>query len=646
MPQSGFQEERLPSKLNFSVWFKISRYALRYWPLVLASVLCTLLATFYDSSFVPVMNSAAIEASEKISQGLVTTPNIFELPMYITFIFGIEVHTTFAVYVILLSVFILVRSFAIFGSFYALNLVSMHIVIDLRRDTFKKIQELSFSYFDRNSSGWLIARMQGDTSSISDTLAWSFNSILWSAFQIVLALFTMFSIDWKLSLILLASLPLVALIAPIFQRLILKAHRIARNASSIFTGYLSETIEGAKTIKSLALESARLKEAKEITEDLRIKRYKAHAMNAFLSPILSLISGIMVSVIVFYGASQMGEDGTKAAISAATIVLFISFVSQIYDPLQSLAETMTDFMSSQAGAEKVMQLLEAKPEIVDSPEVIEKYGTLFEPKTENYEPFGGKIDFEKVSFSYSSSGQEVIHEMDLSIEKGTSVAIVGETGSGKTTMVNLLCRFYEPTGGAIKVDGVEYRTRSLGWLRSHIGYVQQSPFVFKGSYYDNIAYGKPGASLEEVKEAARTVGIDDFIEEQPNGYYSELNLGGDSLSQGQKQLIAFARALLRDPALLILDEATSSIDTLTEAKLQKAVNALLKGRTSIIIGHRLSTVTGADRILYLDHGKILEDGDHKTLMKKKGHYYDLYMSQFRELDIDSQLEAAAIEAGR
>ncbi len=637
---TGFQEEALPSKLNFSVWGKILRYATRHGWLLALSLVATLFATFYDSSFTPVMNAAAIEIADGIGQGAYLGLSLWEIPVNVTFIFGIEAHLNFVTYLILLAVFIIVRSFAIFGSFYSLNIISMHVVIDLRRDTFRRIQELSFSYFDKTSSGWLIARMQGDTYTLSNTLVWGLNSLLWCFSEIIFSLATMFSVDWRFSLLILASLPPVAVLSFFFEMKVLKKHRIARNAHSQFVGYLAETISGAKTIKSMALESARKHESEEITSDLCEKRYRAHLVNAFFNPLLSLISGLMITLVVFYGNAEIA----KGAVTAATVVLFLTFVRNIYDPLSGLAENMSEFMAAQASAEKVVQLLEAKPEIVDRPEVIAKYGTLLEPKAEAYEPFHGAISFRDVRFDYGN-GIEVIHPLNLEIEAGSSIAIVGETGSGKTTLVNLLCRFYEPTGGHILIDGIDYLDRSVGYLRSNIGYVQQTPFVFKGTYFDNIAYGKEGATLDEVKAVAKAVGIDEFIEDK-GGYQTTLDLGGDALSQGQKQLIAFARALLRNPTFLILDEATSSIDALTEAKLQKTVNGIMKGRTSILIAHRLSTVVSCDRILFMEGGSILEDGSHRELMAKKGKYYELFMSQFEELTIDTQLEIAKNAEGR
>lgn len=634
MANRSFEEEALPEKLNFGIWGRIGTYALRQWPLLLILLVTMLFTTFYDSSFVPMMNKAAYSAAGSFLSNAGSATSIWDVNFSVHFIFGFDLNLSFKGYIILFSVMILVRSFAIFGTFFLTNLIGMEIMTDLRRDTFRRIQELSFSYFDKTSSGWLIARMQNDTSSIGDVLSWGIIQIFWAGFDLIFTLITMFFSNWQLSLVVLASIPLVAIIIPIFEKAILKAHRTARNAYSHFVGWLAESIDGAKTIKTLSIEDEVAQEADEITTDICKKRFHAGKINAFFQPILSIISSIMVAIVIVVGLNLRDQG----IVDLALIVIFIGFVQSIYDPLQSLSETFSDFMATQAGAEKVMQLLDAKPAIVDSPEVIAKYGDLFHGKKEVYEPLEGTIDFENVSFHYDN-GVEVIHPLNLHIAKGTSLAIVGETGSGKTTTVNLLCRFYQPTGGQIKIDGVDYLSRSVGWLRSAIGYVQQEPFVFTGTFKDNIRYGKPDASDAEIIAAAKMVDVHDFIMSQPQGYDTYLDDGGGNLSQGQKQLVSFARAIIRNPAILILDEATSSIDTETEAIVQKAIAVLLKGRTSIVIAHRLSTIVNSDRILVMDHGNVIEDGNHKTLMEKKGAYYNLYMNQFKDLSIQEQFDA-------
>ena len=627
----AFEEEKLPEKVNLSVWLKVLRYAKKEWKLVVACLLTTVFVTYYDSSFIPLMNAAAIQGCTDAAESGITS--IFDMTLPVKLFFFFKVELSYAWYAGILVIMLLIRAAMVFLLFYTQNILSMKIMNALREDTFEKIQLLPFSYFDRNSSGWLIARMQNDTASIGDVVSNSLNSVLWAGFDLAFTIITMFMSSWMLSLVVLASIPLVAIIVPIFERLLLTRHRTARAAYSHYVGWLAEAIDGAKTIKTLSVEDQIDGEAKDITEDIRHKRWRAMRVNAFFSPLLELISSAMIAIIV--GCALSGLFPLESATLPALMVLFVGFVQSIYSPLQAISEVFGDIMASQAGAEKVMQLLEAPIEIVDTPEVIEKYGTILNPKKESYEPLQGDIVFDHVSFSYNPE-VEVIHDLCLHVKKGTSLAIVGETGSGKTTTVNLLCRFYEPTSGRILVDGVDYKERSLGYLRSNIGYVQQTPFVFEGTFYDNIVYGNRNATREQVEEAARIVGIDSFIRSTKDGYDTYLHDGGGMLSQGQKQLVSFARALLRDPSILILDEATSSIDTETEASVQKAIGKLLQGRTSITIAHRLSTIVDSDRILVMDKGRVVEDGDHKSLMEKKGAYYSLYMNQFKELSIYDQ----------
>ncbi|MCI7213096.1 MAG: ABC transporter ATP-binding protein/permease [Bacillales bacterium] len=638
MADFAFKEEKLPSKLNFKVWLKIGKYALKQYKLLILCLIMTLFVSFYDSSFIPLMNASAIKASELMSGN--NTTSIFDLVIETTFIFNIKASLTYLQYMILFIVMILVRSVAIFVLFYFQNIISMRIMVDLRRDSFRKLQELPFSYFDKNSSGWLIARMQNDTSSIGDLISWDVNAIIWALFDLTFTFITMFSINWLYSLVVLASLPIVIIVVPLFEKEVLLRHRKARNAYSYYVGYLAETIDGAKTIKTLSSIDTVKKEADEITTDIKKKRFRAHMINGYVQPILSTLSSLTIALIIFLGLKNVGSLDKASLVS--TIILFVGFVSSIYNPLQNLSEVFSEIMAGQAGAEKLMQLIEEKVTIVDTPEVIAKYGTILNPKKENYINLDGDIEFSHVSFSYNE-GVEIIHDLNLKIDKGTSLAIVGETGSGKTTTVNLLCRFYEPSKGHVYINNIDYKDIGLGCLRSSIGYVQQNPYVFSGTYLDNIIYGRLDATLEDARNACKIVGIDEYIMSTPNGYNTYLPTGGGSLSQGQKQLISFARAILKNPAILILDEATSNIDPLTEVKLQEALMNITKGRTSIVIAHRLSTIVSSDRIIVFDKGKIVEDGNHETLLSRNGIYKKLYNDQFASLSIDEQFEVSKKE---
>ena len=634
-------EEKLPTKLNFGIWFRIMKYAMKRVDLFAIIILTMFITTFYDSAFVPAMNAAAITLVGQTGV-LSSISSLWELPLHVIFIKNVwEIDITFLTFLITQGIFVIIRCVSIFVTFYLTNYLNMVVMISLRKDLFDHVQELSFSYFDRTNSGWLIARMNNDTSAIGDVLSWSLTSIFWSSFDLIFTIITMFSQNVKYALIVIASLPFIAIIVPLFERLILKRHRIARNAYSAYVGWLAEIINGAKTVKTLSLEEEVSKESKDIVDDLKKKRFRAGRIGAFFRPLLEFILAVMIVIIVVVGYQDIDnialQDGLDMATLVATIVLFVGFAQSIFSPLESMSDTFSSFMENQASAEKVEQLLKAPVEIKDADEVVTKYGDILSPKKENYEPFSGDIEFRNLSFHYGN-GVEVIHPLNLKIKAGTSVAIVGETGSGKTTLANLLCRFYEPTGGEILLDGVNYKERSLGWLRSHIGYVQQSPFVFSATYFQNIAYGKLDATMNEVKKAAKVVGIDSFIEKEKDGYNTYLEDGGSSLSQGQRQLVSFARAMIRNPSLLILDEATSSIDTETEEEIQNRIQPLLKGRTSITIAHRLSTIVNSDRILVMEHGNIVEDGNHKELMEKKGYYYNLYMNQFKGMSMGEQIE--------
>ena len=378
----AFEEEKLPEKVNLSVWLKVLRYAKKEWKLVVACLLTTVFVTYYDSSFIPLMNAAAIQGCTDAAEMGITS--IFDMTLPVKLFFFFKVELSYAWYAGILVIMLLIRAAMVFLLFYTQNILSMKIMNALREDTFEKIQLLPFSYFDRNSSGWLIARMQNDTASIGDVVSNSLSSVLWALFDLIFTIITMFMSSWMLSLVVLASIPLVAIIVPIFERLLLTRHRTARAAYSHYVGWLAEAIDGAKTIKTLSVEDQIDAEAKDITEDIRHKRWRAMRVNAFFSPLLELISSAMIAIIV--GCALSGLFPLEAATLPALMVLFVGFVQSIYSPLQSISEVFGDIMASQAGAEKVMQLLQAPIEIVDTPEVIEKYGTILSPKKESYEP--------------------------------------------------------------------------------------------------------------------------------------------------------------------------------------------------------------------------------------------------------------------
>jgi|694.fasta_scaffold26692_5 ATP-binding cassette subfamily B protein len=636
MASFSFEEEALSKKLNFSSWGKIAKYALKRYVLLFIMLFLMVLITFHDGSFIPLLNRGIIRALTTIeNQGSIGSNLLTDLQIDVTLIFGIAFSINYIEYIILIGIGILIRAVAIYLLFFTTNYLEMSVYIHIREDAFAQVQKLSFSYFDKTSSGWLIARLQSDTSKISDMISWGITRFVWISFELIFILITMFIISWQMSLVLLATVPIMIFIAPYFQFRILNLSRTARNAFSKYVAWLAEVIAGAKTIKTLSIENNVQKEANDIVTDIRDKAWKTAKTQAFFYPSVTLISTITTAIVIFVGSSLMLSNTIIYDVSI--FVLFIGFVSALYTPIQEFVDLFTELMSSQSSVEKILSLIETKPVISDTPEVVAKYGTLLKPNVVAYEKMKGEIEFKDVSFSYNP-GTQIIHNMNLLIPKGQTVAIVGETGSGKSTTVNLLCRFYEPTNGELLIDGHDYRTRSVGWLRHHLGYVQQTPFIFSGTIRKNIKYGKLDASDEEMIAASKTVGAHEFISKLAQGYDTILKDGGSELSVGQKQLLAFARAIIRNPTIMILDEATSSIDTETEAMIQKAITRTLKGRTSIVIAHRLSTIVDADRILVMSEGRIIEDGSHRDLMLKKGTYHKLYMNQFAELKVEQQID--------
>lgn len=504
--------------------------------------------------------------------------------------------------------------------------VEMCLGRDLKRSVFNHLQELSFSYYNVTPVGTMVARTMSDTNKIGSMFAWSLVDIFWAAAFVLGSMITMLFINWKLALPIIAIVPFIAVITVFFQRKILAVNRRVRRINADITRAYNEGITGAKTSKTLVIEEQNLKEFSDISEEMRVSSVRATMLNALYIPLIVFFSSLAVCFVLVQG----GYLNLQQALQIGTLSVFISYALSIFEPIQQLARIIANFISIQANIERVMDLLELEPRIQDTPEVIEKYGTSVEPKRENWEPIQGDITFEDVSFHYPDGKEEVLSHFNLHIPAGTTVAIVGETGAGKSTLVNLACRFFEPTGGRILIDGKDYRERSMLWLHSSIGYVLQTPHLFSGTVRENIRYGRLNASDEEIEAAARLVSAHDTIMHMANGYDSDVGEGGDLLSTGEKQLISFARAVLADPRIFVLDEATASIDTHTEALIQHAISTLLENRTSFLIAHRLSTIRKADLILVVRHGRIVEQGSHEQLLSAGGYYHDLYTRQFEQ----------------
>lgn len=503
--------------------------------------------------------------------------------------------------------------------------IEHNIPYDIRKAAFQKLQELPIAYYDRTPVGWIMARLTSDIKRLGVTLSWHVVDFFWSIFLIIVMAVTMLIININYALLVLATVPVLVVISMIFQRIILHNYRKTRRYNSQITAAFNEGITGAKTIKSLSAEEYMLNEFEKTTRQMRDFSIRAATISSIYTPIILFLGSITTGLVLWKG----GHEVNMGDVSYGTLAVFISYAVQFFEPVKQFARVFTELQYTQASAERVVTLLETENDIKDSQKVIEMYGEMFESNREAWPEFKGNIEFKDVSFRYKEGGN-ILEHFNLTVKAGEKIALVGETGSGKTTIVNLACRFYEPTEGQILVDGVDYRERPLLWMYSNIGYVLQEPHLFSGTVTENIAYGRQNATMEDIVAAAKTVNAHDFIMNLENGYDTEVGERGSRLSTGQKQLISFARAILTNPGMFVLDEATSSVDTETEHLIQDALNKALEGRTSFIIAHRLSTISSADRILVIDKGKIIEEGTHKELIRKRGHYYRLYTNQLLE----------------
>lgn len=591
-------------KINFKTWSKIIKVVLKSWKPLIMMVISVVVLTACDILF-PIMNRFAVD-------------NFFVNQDY-------TYAQPYIIAAVLLAVFLglSIWSFILFA-----GKVEVKTSYELRRQAFAKLQELPFSYYDKTPMGWIMARMTSDSRRLASIIAWGLVDFIWSGLIMTTILIIIYVINWRLALIITVLVPVLSVIAIYIRKKLLKSYRDVRKVNSQITASYNEGFMGAKTTKSLVLEQHNRDEFHELTSKMRRNSIKAAIYSSLFWPLILLLGYIGVATTLYQGGIMVLEE----VILVGTLYLFIDFTLKFFEPIMQIARLLAEFQQAQASAERIVALIETDPDIYDTPEVKEKYGTIFEPKKENWEEIVGKVQFDNVTFKYDK-GQTVLNNFNLTIEAGQNVAIVGETGSGKSTIVNLICRFYEPTNGKIYIDNKDYKERSISWLHSKLGYVLQSPHLFSGTIMENIRYGRLDATDEEVIEASKVVNAHSFITGLDNGYNTEVGEGGNKLSVGQKQLVSFARAVLADPKILILDEATSSIDTESEQIIQKAIEVILKDRTSVVIAHRLSTIINADKILVLKQGDVIEAGTHHELLSKRGAYFDLYKNQFmREME--------------
>ncbi len=507
---------------------------------------------------------------------------------------------------------IIVQVLNVFGFIYLAGVLGERVQYDLRKSTFNHLQNLSLSYFDRTPVGWIMSRVTSDSERIAQLVTWGLLDIIWGLLNIGTAIYFMVVINWQLALIVIMIIPILIIVAVQFKKKILLQFRLVRKINSKITGAYNEQIAGVRVIKALNREVKSLDEFSGLTSEMFNAGYRAAWLSALFLPTVQFVSAIAIGAIALYGGLQVPIAG----ITIGGIQAFISYITFMMWPIQDLARVYAEMQQAIASAERVFSLVDSTPEVQDKPDA--------------YDPgsIQGDISFEGVDFFYEKEAP-VLKNFNLNVQRGETIALVGPTGGGKSTIVNLVSRFYEPRKGRITIGGQDYTDFSLHAIHSRIGMVLQTPHLFSGTVRENLRYGRLDASDEEIQNAAKIAGAHDFIDKLEKGYETEVGEGGILLSVGQKQLISLARALLADPEIFIMDEATSSVDTLSEALIQQGMAALTKERTSFIIAHRLSTIKRADRILVIESGKILEMGTHAELLEKKGHYFKLYTEQFR-----------------
>ena len=525
---------------------------------------------------------------------------------------------------------IVVQSACVFGFIYLASVLGERIRYDLRRMMFNHLQQLSLAYYSRTPVGWIMARVTSDSERVADLVTWGLVDSSWGVMNILTSMVFMLIINWKLALIVLAALPVLLFVAVQFNKRILKQYRQVRKQNSKITGAFNENITGVRVVKALSREEENLQEFSGITNEMFKAAYRAAWLSALFLPTVQLISAITLSLIILFS----GQPTTVSGMTIGDIQAFVSYVTTMMWPIQDLARVFAELQHSIASAERIFSLVDAKPDVVDRPKAI------------SADTLRGEINFSNVNFAYED-GKPVLSDFSLHVKPGETIALVGPTGGGKSTIVNLLCRFYEPVSGEITINGENYTNLSLNSIQSRIGIVLQTPHLFSGSIRDNIRYGRLSAKDDEIEAAARLVGADEFIQKFEKKYEEPVGESGNLLSTGQKQLISLARAVLANPEIFIMDEATSSVDTLTEALIQKGMDRLMQNRTSFIIAHRLSTIKRASRILVIEEGRIAEAGTHAELLRKKGKYYNLYTRQFRhQLEESYQpMEAASVATG-
>jgi ATP-binding cassette subfamily B protein len=595
-----FEEEEFDTQFNGQTVRRLIGQMKPYWPQAVGFIALVAFVSFLDSYF-------TFLSKRIIDEGIVAQ-NVDALRGIVT----------------QYGALIVVQAAAVFGFIYLTGILGHKIRYDLRKAMFGKLQQLSLGYYNRTPVGWIISRVTSDADRVAELVTWGMLDVTWGVFNIGTALIFMWMISPQLTVIVALIIPIIVVVALEFKKRIIVQYRNVRRINSQITGNYNETITGVRVIKALGREEANLDEFEDLSGEMYAAGYRAAWLSALFLPTVQLLSALAVGAVIWYGGLQAQVGG----ITIGGIQAFISYITFMLWPIQEVARVYAGMQQAIASGERIYSLLDSEPEVVD--------------KADAYDPrdMRGSIAFDNVDFYYEE-GKPVLTGFNLHVKQGETIALVGPTGGGKSTIVNLVARFYEPKRGAILIDGADYTDFTQQAIQSRIGMVLQTPHLFSGSIRENLRYGRLDATDAEIEEAAQLVGAHEFILRLPHGYDEEVGEGGNLLSVGQKQLISLARAVLARPDIFIMDEATSSVDTLTEALIQQGMETLMAGRTSFIIAHRLSTIRNADRILVIEDGRIAEMGNHRDLLALGGHYYRLYTQQFkREAGVDASTGSA------
>jgi ATP-binding cassette, subfamily B, bacterial len=601
------QEDVFSDKLDLSLWARVFRHALPYKRLIVRLAIAAVVIAIADASFALVTRWAVDD--------VVKAGNVVNLAPHI------------AVYAALL-ISLVVSVWVFINSAGGLSNNMSH---DIRAECFKRIQDLEFAYFDHRPTGWLISRLTSDCDKLARIIAWGSLDLVWAFCLVIMIAIILIVLQPVLGLLVLSVVPPLIWISAIFQKKLLLSSRDTRKFNSMITASFAEALQGLRTTKTLVREQENLREFQGLSSQMYGVSIQNALQSAVYIPIVLTLGSLAAGIALWRGGAGV-IDGT---LTLGTLVAFIFYAGQFFNPINQIAQVLVQMQGAQAAGERVLSLLATVPAISDSEEVMAKMQQWDKPdRPTDLAPDGhpagiATLEFRHVDFAYTD-GTPVLKDFNLTVQAGQTIALVGASGGGKSTIVNLAARFYEPTGGSILVNGHDLRDRSLAWYQSNLGIVLQGPHLFSGSVRENIRYGKLDAKDEEIETAARSVNADAFIRALENGYDTDVGEGGNRLSTGQKQLISFARALLANPRIFIMDEATSSIDTETEQLIQQGLKAIFEGRISFVIAHRLSTIRTADRILVIEKGRILESGTHQELLAHKGHYHALYTHQFQQ----------------